>query len=107
MKRFLSTFACVFLVLILGCDNSKLNEKGFPVGSPADEDGDFAVRMNGSPWFFRYVEIDGHEYLMMHGMHRSGITHSPNCKCLREHSENFNKRPSVRKRRQNGNHNCK
>lgn len=73
-------------VLVCGCDNSKPNEKGFPVGT-ATEDGEFAVRINGSPWFFRYVEVDGHEYLMMHGSYRSGITHSPNCKCLKERED--------------------
>ena len=31
---------------------------------------------------FTYVQYDGHEYLVwINGMHRGGITHSPNCPC--------------------------
>lgn len=85
MKAVLSILMAMS-VLACGCDNSKLNERGFPVGTAEENDG-FVVRINGSPWFFKYVEIDGHEYLMMHGEHRSGITHSPNCKCLKERED--------------------
>lgn len=31
---------------------------------------------------FKYVEFDGHEYLIWtSGSHRGGITHSPKCPC--------------------------
>lgn len=33
---------------------------------------------------FKYVEIDGHEYLIWYNGYRGGMTHSPKCKCIQK-----------------------
>lgn len=33
---------------------------------------------------FTYVKVDGHEYLVFGGFQRFGMTHSPNCDCLKK-----------------------
>lgn len=50
----------------------------------------FVVRTDkcGGEWFFTYIVVDGHEYLMMSGPHRSGLTHSPKCPCLNKNQTN-------------------
>ena len=41
------------------------------------------IEDGGGYFSFRYVEVDGHEYLVMSGCHRSGLTHSPKCRFCR------------------------
>lgn len=33
---------------------------------------------------FKYVEIDGHEYLIWYNGYRGGMTHSPRCRCIQK-----------------------
>lgn len=70
-------------ILISGCSASEKNENGACV---ATKDGDeWRVALydgTSGEWYFKYAEIDGHEYLIMIGTHRSGLTHSPKCPCL-------------------------
>ena len=77
-------FAAMFCGL-MGCSDSPTNSEGIPVGEKNDEE--WVIKKYDSRWYFHYVEIDGHEYLLMHGAHRSGITHSPKCPCHLSPSE--------------------
>lgn len=73
--------------MFLGCSESPKDDNGHFV---AQEDGDvFAVRIHsGSENIdFRYIVIDKHEYLLMTGIHISGLTHSPKCPCLKNKVE--------------------
>lgn len=72
------------LLFSAGCDEaSPKNENGAFVGK---KDGDrWSVKLvsgNASSLYFRYAVVDGHEYLIMTGDHRSGLTHSPKCPCI-------------------------
>ena len=36
---------------------------------------------------FRYIEYDGHKYLLwMNNVYQGGITHSPDCPCLKNNN---------------------
>ena len=79
MKKLLAIGLC----LLLGCSESPKDENGHFV---AQRDGDvLAVRLHSGAGNidFRYIVIDKHEYLLMTGIHISGLTHSPNCPCLK------------------------
>ena len=78
MKKLLAIGLLCFLV---GCSESPRDENGHPI---AEKDGnEFSVRINKSfgSIDFRYIVIDKHEYLLMTGVHISGLTHSPKCPC--------------------------
>lgn len=69
-------------LLLWGCSESPRNAEG-NLMAEKDDHNEFHIRLgkgNGE-WYFRYIEVDGHEYLIMTGTHRSGLTHSPKCKC--------------------------
>ena len=73
--------ATVLGILLMGCSESPKDENGHFV---AQMDGDvLAVRLHSGAGNidFRYIVIDKHEYLLMTGIHISGLTHSPNCPC--------------------------
>ena len=78
MKRLLA----LALGILLGCSESPKNEEGHHVADKTPEG--YAVRMNAGAEeiHFRYIEVDGHEYLLMTGFHKGGIGHSPKCPCL-------------------------
>lgn len=40
--------------------------------------------------YFKYVDFDGHQYVMYACNNRSGITHSPKCTCLKKNEETGN-----------------
>ncbi len=40
--------------------------------------------------YFKYVDFDGHQYVMYACDNRAGITHSPKCKCLKKNEETGN-----------------
>ena len=70
------------LCFLIGCSESPRNDEGNYVAEK-DENNEFHIRIgkgNGER-YFRYVEVDGHEYLVMDGTHKSGLTHSPKCNC--------------------------
>lgn len=70
----------ISLVLLCGCGkDSEKNENGAYV---ADKFGDtYSISIYGAnECNFRYVEVDGHEYIMMYGVH-NGLSHSPKCSC--------------------------
>ena len=70
-------------ILLIGCSESPVDDSGRHVAerSGTNEFNAFLSPGNGI-WTFRYVMVDGHEYLVMSGPHRSGLTHSPKCPCL-------------------------
>jgi len=70
------------LCLLIGCSESPKDDNGHFV---AQKEGDvLAVRLHSGSGNidFRYIVIDKHEYLLMTGIHISGLTHSPKCPCL-------------------------
>ena len=81
MKKLIAIGLLCFLV---GCFKS----------SPIDESGRYLAERSGTnefnailypgngEWTFHYIMVDGHEYIVMTGCHRSGLTHSPKCPCL-------------------------
>jgi len=84
MKKLLAIGLLCFLI---GCSESPVDESGRHV---AEKSGDFFVVRTGKcngEWFFTYVMIDGHEYLMMFGPDRNGLTHSPKCPCQKNKVE--------------------
>ena len=83
MRKLLAIGLC----FLLGCSESPVDENGRYI---AEKFGDsFAVKMRGGvERFFNYVVVDGHEYLVMGGTHKSGLTHSPKCPCLNKNQTN-------------------
>ena len=82
MRKLLAIMICI----LVGCSESIKDENGHPI---AERDGNrFSVRISkGSGSIdFRYIVIDKHEYLLMSGVHISGLTHSPKCPCLSSHN---------------------
>ena len=78
MRKLLAIGLC----FLIGCSESPRNAEG-NLMAEKDDHNEFHIRLgkcNGE-WYFRYIEVDGHEYLIMTGTHRSGLTHSPKCKC--------------------------
>ena len=68
-------------VLVVGCSKSPQNESGAFVGRQVGTN-EWSVSLNaGVDWKFRYAMVDGHEYVIMSGIHISGLTHSPKCAC--------------------------
>ena len=86
MKKLISIGLLCFL--IIGCSESPVDESGKHVAkrSGANEFNMVMFPGNGEQTF-RYVMVDGHEYLVMTGCHRSGLTHSPKCQCLKNKVE--------------------
>ena len=83
MKKLLAIGLC----LLLGCAESPKDENGHPI---AERDGnEFSLKIPNSCGSidFRYIVIDKHEYLLMTGVHISGLTHSPKCPCLKNRAE--------------------
>ena len=84
MKKLLAIGMCL---VFLGCSESPVDENGRPIAERNGTNEFKAVLYPGSgEWTFRYIMIDGHEYLVMIGCHRSGLTHSPKCPCLSNHN---------------------
>lgn len=70
-------------LVFLGCSESRVDENGRPIAERNGTNEFNAVLYPGSgAWTFRYIMVDEHEYLVMIGCHRSGLTHSPKCPCL-------------------------
>ena len=86
MKRL--AIAMTLGILLMGCSESAKDTQGRSVAEK-NEDGTFSLALvtgSGEHRFY-YVMVDGHEYLLMWGTHRSGITHSPKCPCLKNKME--------------------
>ena len=66
----------------IGCDESPVDESGRHIGEPDGDRIKVVIVKGAEPLMFRYVLVDGHEYLVMTGASRAGVTHSPKCKCL-------------------------
>ncbi len=70
-------------ILLIGCSESLVDESGRHVAERSGTNEFNMVLCPGTgEWTFRYIMVDGHEYLLMTGCHRSGLTHSPKCPCL-------------------------
>lgn len=83
MKKLLAIGLLCFLI---GCSKSPVDESDRPIAERNGTNEFGAVIFPGSGvWTFRYIMIDEHEYLVMVGCHRSGLTHSPKCPCLSNH----------------------
>lgn len=80
MKKLLAIGLLFFLV---GCSKSPVDESGRHIAERRGTNefnvvlypGDIELR-------FHYIMVDGHEYIVMTGCYRSGLTHSPKCPCL-------------------------
>jgi hypothetical protein len=85
MKKLL---AIGLLCLLIGCSESPVDESGRHVAerSGTNEFNMVLVPGNGEQTF-RYIMVDGHEYLVMTGCYRSGLTHSPKCPCHKNKAE--------------------
>jgi len=68
-------------ILLLGCSESPRNENGHHVAEKTSDGFSIRLAPGSGDWTFKYIEVDGHEFLVMMGTHRSGFTHSPKCKC--------------------------
>lgn len=85
MKKLL---AIGLLCLLLGCSESPVDENGRHVAEKSGDSFVVIIGKGNGERFFTYVMVDGHEYLIMHGTHRSGLTHSPKCPCLNKNQTN-------------------
>ena len=83
MKKLLAIGLCL---MFLGCSESPVNESGKHIAERSETNKFEVVLCPGWKLTFRYIMVDGHEYLMMYGTHRSGLTHSPKCQCLSNHN---------------------
>ena len=85
MKKLLAIGLLCFLV---GCSESPVDESGRHVAKRSGTNEFNMVMFPGNgEQTFRYIMVDGHEYLVMTGCHRSGLTHSPKCPCLKNKVE--------------------
>ena len=80
MKKLL---AIGLLCLLVGCSESPVDENGRYISYKSGNSFVVKIGKGNGDYTFRYVVVDGHEYLMMSGTHRSGLTHSPKCGCLK------------------------
>lgn len=80
MKKLLAIGLLFFLV---GCSKSPVDESGRHIAERRGTN-EFNVVLfpGGGESRFRYIMVDGHEYIVMTGCYRSGLTHSPKCPCL-------------------------
>ena len=80
MKKLLAIGLLCFLI---GCSESPVDESGRHVAERSGTNKFNVVLYPGQgEWTFHYIMVDGHEYILMTGPHRSGLTHSPKCPCL-------------------------
>ena len=79
MKKLLAIGLC----LLLGCAESPKDESGRHVAQKNENVFSLTLHKGSGSIDFRYIVIDKHEYLLMTGIHISGLTHSPNCPCLK------------------------
>lgn len=85
MKKLLAIGLLCFLV---GCSESPVDESGRHVAERKGTNEFNVVLYPGQgEWRFHYIVVDGHEYMVMTGPHRSGLTHSPKCQCLKNKAE--------------------
>lgn len=73
---------CCAAALLCGCSDSPRDKQGRLVAEKNETCADeFIMHNDGMVYRFKYVVIDGHEYLL--GRHDRGIcvTHSPKCEC--------------------------
>ena len=75
-------------ILLIGCSESPVDESGRHVAKKSGTNEFNVVLYPGDgEWTFRYIMVDEHEYIVMSGPHRSGLTHSPKCPCLKNKAE--------------------
>ena len=76
------------LCLLVGCSESPVDESGRHVAERSGTNEFNVVLCPGNGyWTFQYIMVDGHEYLVMTGCNRTGLTHSPKCPCLENKAE--------------------
>ena len=79
MKKLLAIGMCL---MFLGCSESPVDENGRHVAERSGTNEFNMVMYSGrGECTFKYIMVDGHEYLVMIGFQKSGLTHSPNCPC--------------------------
>lgn len=88
MKKLLIILSTAASLLLTGCDkDNPVDGEGRLVAvSKADTVSSLTIPNAASNLELRYIIFDGHEYVVMTGYRKAGITHSPRCKCLK----NFN-----------------
>lgn len=82
MKKLLVIGLC----FLFGCSESPVDENGRHVAEKSGNSFDVIIYPGSGTLTFNYVVVDGHEYLVMTGSHRSGLTHSPKCPCISNHN---------------------
>ena len=83
MKKLL---AIGLFIMFLGCSESPVNESGKHIAERSGTNKFEVVLRPGWKLTFRYIIVDGHEYLIMREHYGSGLTHSPKCSCLSNHN---------------------
>ena len=84
MRKLLAIGLC----LLFGCSESPVDENGRHIAEKSGNSFVVKTGTGGGEWFFTYAVVDGHEYLVMGGTHKSGLTHSPKCPCLNKNQTN-------------------
>ncbi len=73
----------LLLCFLIGCSESPVDKDGRRIAERRGTNEFNVVLYSGrGEWTFQYIMVDGHEYLIMIGFQRSGLTHSPKCPCL-------------------------
>lgn len=76
------------LCFLIGCYESPVDGSGRHVAERSGtNEFNVALYPGQGEWRFHYIMVDGHEYIVMTGPHRSGLTHSPKCQCLKSKME--------------------
>ena len=75
-------------ILLIGCSESPVDESGRHLAERSGTNEFNVVLYPGAgEWTFHYIMVDGHEYIVMTGCHRSGLAHSPKCPCQKNKAE--------------------
>ena len=69
--------------LLSGCfrPESPVDAQGRLVATKTQDGFELSFAPYASGCTFRYVMVDGHEYIIIATTHRSGMAHSPRCPC--------------------------
>ena len=76
-KRIIYSIA-VGIALSTGCEPSSTDQ----IAQAREEPSVWEAKVREHVWKFNYIEVDGHQYLILDSTYRGGITHSPKCHCL-------------------------
>ena len=84
MKKLL---AIGLLCFIIGCSESPVDNDGRYLAEKSGNLSSVRLYKGSVDIDFRYIMIDGHEYVLMTAVYMGGLTHSPKCPCLKNKVE--------------------